>query len=90
MNHYLIVFDRSESRLLSIEECSSSSEAMRARFRAESVHRGDPRIEIVVLGARSKDALHVTHARYFEQIRDMAARAVGMVAQRQHVAAAGV
>ena len=47
MNHYLIVFDRSESRILRIDECASSSEAMRARFRAEELHRGHPEIEIV-------------------------------------------
>ncbi|WP_330473421.1 hypothetical protein [Terrabacter sp. C0L_2] len=88
MNHYLIVFDRSESRLLSLEECASSREAMKARFRAESLHRGHPEIEIVVLGARSKEALRTTHARYFEQMKDMAARAVGMMTQ-QRTAAAG-
>lgn len=88
MNHYLIVFDRTESRILRIEECTSSSEAMRARFRAEEMHRGHPEIEIVVLGARSKEALRTTHARYFEQMKDLAARAVGMMAKQQ-VAAAG-
>lgn len=88
MNHYLIVFDRSESRVLSIEECPSSSAAMQARFKAEALHRGNHEIEIVVLGAKSKDALRATHARYFEQMKDMAARTVGMLA-KQRTAAAG-
>lgn len=88
MNHYLLVFDRSESRLLRIEECPSSSAAMRARFKAEALHRGNPDIEVVVLGAKSKDALRSTHARYFEQMKDMAARTAGMLAS-QRAAAAG-
>lgn len=88
MNHYLIVFDRSEPRLLTLEECSSSREAMKARFRAESLHREHPEIEIVVLGARSKEALRITHARYFEQMKDMADRAVELMTQ-QRTAAAG-
>ena len=58
---------------------------MKARFRAESLHRGHP--QIVVLGARSKEALRATHGRYFEQMKDLGARAVGMMTQQRSAAA---
>ncbi len=72
MNHFLVVFNRARGELLLIEEYGTSREAMRARFQAEQQHRDDPDIEVVVLGAKTPDALRVTHARYFEGVRDLA------------------
>jgi hypothetical protein len=87
MNHYLIVFDRSEGRLLRFEQCSSSAQAMKARFRAERLHRDYPDIEIVVLGARSKDAVRATHARYFEGVGGLAKRGVARLKEQREASA---
>jgi hypothetical protein len=87
MNHYLIVFDRSEGRLLRFERCTSSADAMKARFEAERLHRRNPDIEIVVLGARSRDAVRLTHARYFDAVGDLAQRGVGLVYEQRSAAA---
>jgi hypothetical protein len=50
-----------------------SDEALRARFAAEDEFRGNPDIEIVVLGARSWQALERTHSRYFKNLDQLIA-----------------
>lgn len=87
MNHYLIVFDRSEGRLLRFDACPSSAHAMKERFRAERLHRDHPNIEIVVLGARSKDAVRATHARYFDGVGTLAARGVTRLNEQREASA---
>jgi spore cortex formation protein SpoVR/YcgB (stage V sporulation) len=66
VSHFLIVFDRASSRLLSEKRFNEHRKALEERFRAERMHRGNPDIEVVVLSAESKEALRLTHARYFE------------------------
>ncbi len=72
MNHYLMVFERVQGRVLRLERCDDAASAMRARFAAERLHRVDRNIEIVVLGAQSEAALRETHARYFEGAKELA------------------
>jgi hypothetical protein len=43
----------------------SGREAIRERFAQERLHRGNPDIEVVVLGSSSRDELLKTHSRYF-------------------------
>jgi len=84
VKHFLIIFDRSESRVLSLEAFEDPREAIRERFLAERRHRGNHDIEIVVLGAQSKAALKATHARYFEDFKQLARQA----AQRMQISQA--
>jgi hypothetical protein len=65
MLHYLIVYDRSIGRLVEVTEFDDSIEALKARFEWERLERGDPALEIVVLGAESRQDLELTHLRYF-------------------------
>lgn len=46
-------------------------EAIRERFTQERLHRGDPDIEVVVLGSASKDELMKTHSRYFRSATEI-------------------
>lgn len=72
MKHFLVVFDRQRGLVLREDEFDDSGEALKERFRTEKLHRGDPNIEVVVLGAASKEALRRTHARYFMTISELA------------------
>jgi hypothetical protein len=76
MIHFLLVFDRREGRVLSKQEFDVRSAAMAGRFEAERLHRDNPDIEVVVLGAQSADALKQTHARYFQDSRRMYQKAL--------------
>lgn len=40
-------------------------EAIRERFIQERLYRGDPDIEVIVLGSSSREELMKTHSRYF-------------------------
>ena len=51
MKHFMIVFDRLGGRVLREEEFTDAREAMSQRFAAEQLHRGNPDVEVVVLGA---------------------------------------
>jgi hypothetical protein len=75
MNHYLVVFDRSKGEVLRLQRYSDRDDALRARFTEEREHRGDPDIEVVVLGARSGESLRRTHGRYFKDFEQLAASA---------------
>ncbi|GGO27140.1 hypothetical protein GCM10010116_54470 [Microbispora rosea subsp. aerata] len=76
MNHYLLVYDRRHGRILHAQPYRNTRDALRGRFAAERQHLGNPDIEVVVLGARSWDALKHTHARYFKTVKDLAASAL--------------
>ncbi len=75
MNHYLVVFDRSKGTVLHHQRYRDPSKALEARFVAEREHRDEPAIEVVVLGARSWEALKRTHGRYFKSFDQLAASA---------------
>jgi hypothetical protein len=65
MTYYLLVFDRRRGQLVEdVQPFSDASEAMSARFHREAVLTS-PDIEVVVLGAASREALENTHSRYF-------------------------
>lgn len=77
MKHYLVVFNRRSGSIVRFSEFAQANEALTARFDAESEFFDDADIEVVVLGASSKDALRRTHARYFQGAREMAGSALG-------------
>ncbi len=76
MNHYLMVFDRSKGEILRLHRYNDRNAALRARFAEEQGHRGEPDIEVVVLGAVSGASLRRTHGRYFKNFDELAAGAV--------------
>ena len=72
VSHFLLVFDRANSHLLSETHFDDHRKALEERFRAERMHRDNPDIEVVVLSAESKEALRLTHARYFQTVSSLA------------------
>lgn len=75
MTYTLLVYNRSEGRLLSERAFTQRASALAARFEAEREHPGE-NIEVVVLGARSRDDLMRTHSRYFLSLGQLADQAV--------------
>jgi spore cortex formation protein SpoVR/YcgB (stage V sporulation) len=88
VSHFLLVFDRAHSHLISEQRFDDHRQALEERFRAERMHRANPDIEVVVLSAESKDALRLTHARYFQSVSLLAsvkkATTSTAVRQREH------
>lgn len=71
MRYFLLVYDRSKGVLLSEEEFESEDRALDERFEVEKRIPDD--VEVVVLGAESREALRKTHSRYFTSLRDLLA-----------------
>ncbi|HWL35446.1 MAG TPA: hypothetical protein VNQ77_04570 [Frankiaceae bacterium] len=71
MQHFLLVYDRRAGKILREDVFDDGKVALTERFRVERLHRGDPNIEVVVLGAASRQALYRTHARYFLTLREL-------------------
>ena len=74
MAHFLLVYNRAAGKLLRKQTFDDSAAALRARFEAESEFRQQPDVEIVALSAASEDDLRRTHARYFLNLGELAAR----------------
>lgn len=79
MKHFLVVYNRREGHIVRHHGYHGSSSALAARFEAEREFRGQPDIEVVVLGAESWEALPRTHARYFKDVPELAEAALGQV-----------
>ena len=75
MRNFLVVFNR-RTGANTVREfpADHGREAIRERFVLERQHRGDPDIEVVVLGSGSREELEKTHSRYFRS-GDVPARA---------------
>ncbi|HSC46855.1 MAG TPA: hypothetical protein VLG68_02070 [Gammaproteobacteria bacterium] len=72
MQHYLLIYNRHEGRIIRQLEFTDATRALAARFAAEREFREAADIEIVVLGAESLAALGQTHARYFKSVQQLA------------------
>jgi hypothetical protein len=83
------VFDRSEGRLCSLTEYATPPEALQARFDAEKRHRRHPVIEVVVLTAPTEAHLRRTHARYFQNVGQMASNGLNRVNELRRAAGQG-
>ena len=72
MRSFLIVYNR-RTGANDVREFAvgHGREAIHARFEQERLHRGDPDIEVVVIGSRSRDELEKTHSRYFRSAREL-------------------
>lgn len=67
---FLITFDHDARKQVSLEEFRNSAQALRAYSEREEQYRDNPRVEVVLLGADSIDAIKVTHSNYFEDTAD--------------------
>jgi len=76
MRNFLVVYNRRTGEN-AVQEfpAGSGREAIRERFVQERAHRGDPDIEVVVLGSDSREELEKTHSRYFRTAREILERA---------------
>ncbi len=74
MQHFLVVFDRRQGRVLREEPFDDANEALKERFRTEKLNRSNADIEVVVLSAESPEALRRTHARYFMSLSELVDR----------------
>ena len=74
MNDILNVYERSTGVLQELQEFGADEQAaLSERFRREFSTRDRAGIEIVVLGAESRQDLQRTHSRYFKTPRELAA-----------------
>jgi len=76
---FLIEYNRSEGRIVTFRDFDDSQrrEAEDSRLEIElDLKRKGLDHEVVLLEAASKDALHVTHERYFADLRQMLESAV--------------
>jgi hypothetical protein len=72
MRNFLVVYNRrtGSSTVREFPE-GHGREAISERFMQERLHRGDPDIEVVVLGSASKAELLKTHSRYFQSATEI-------------------
>lgn len=63
---FLIAFDHDSGKQISLEEFNDTAQAVKAYGEREEQYRNRPRVEVVLLGADSIDAIKVTHSNYFE------------------------
>ncbi len=52
------------------EEFRNTAQALKAYSECEEQYRDNPRVEVVLLGADSIEAIRVTHSNYFEETAD--------------------
>lgn len=69
-----MVYRRSTGELLACEDCGADLDGVALRRSATEMERkDDPDVEVVVLSARSREALMRTHSRYFKGVRELTA-----------------
>ena len=67
---FLIVYDHDTRKQTSLEEFRNTAPALKAYSEREEQYRDNPRVEVVLLGADSIEAIKVTHSNYFEDTAD--------------------
>lgn len=74
MTQFLIVYDQTEGKVLSLTEFEDSERgrALEERFELERRYHDQPHIEVVALGADSRADLETTHGRYFKTVAQLA------------------
>lgn len=66
IKHFLLVYDRDEDVQLSAEEFDDGAEAVAAYTAIErKIRKGTRRIEAVLVGGESLEAVKVTHSTWF-------------------------
>ena len=67
---FLIVFDHDARKQISLDTFPNTAAALKAYGEREEQYRDNPRVEVVLLGADSIEAIRVTHSNYFEDTAD--------------------
>ena len=67
---FLIVSDHDARKQISLEEFRNTAQAVEAYNEREEQYRDNRRLEVVLLGADSIEAIKVTHSNYFEDTAD--------------------
>ncbi|MCY3861107.1 MAG: hypothetical protein OXG67_03950 [bacterium] len=67
---FLIAFDHDARKRISLKEFRNTAQALKAYSEREEQYRDNPRVEVVLLGAESIDAIKVTHSNYFDDTAD--------------------
>jgi hypothetical protein len=77
MRYFLLIYNQKTGEVQTEEFPRSAGRlALDRRFELEDEYQNDPAIEVVLLGAASRDDLLKTHARYFKTPRELVAHAV--------------
>ncbi len=63
--HFLLVFDHATQQLVVRRDFDNAGEAADAYTELEHAHRGEPNLEIVLIGADSIETIQKTHGNYF-------------------------
>ena len=67
---FLIVYDHDSRKQISLEEFRDTARALKAYSEREEQYRDNHRMEVVLLGADSIEAIKVTHSNYFQDTAD--------------------
>ncbi|MGH9127628.1 MAG: hypothetical protein ACRDY2_01360 [Acidimicrobiales bacterium] len=73
MRYFLLVYDRRHGEIVEEGRFDDEAEALKQRFELEERHGFASGLEVVVLGAEPREALEVTHARYFKSLGELLA-----------------
>ncbi len=75
MAYFLLAYDQSTGELLELKEFREKDRqvAEKERFQRELEGVGERSIEVVLLGAESRESLERTHGRYFKSVSELAA-----------------
>lgn len=66
VQHFLLIFDHKQARLLDVAEFGSNSELASLKYReAELSYQDERDIDIVLVGSDSLETVKLTHANYF-------------------------
>ena len=75
MTYFLLAYDQRTGELLDLKEFAEKDwqVAEKERFQRELEGVGEGSIEVVLLGAESRESLERTHGRYFKSVSELAA-----------------
>ena len=74
MTQFLIVYDQAAGKVLELTEFPDAdrARALDERFELERRYQDRPHIEVVALGANTREDLEATHGRYFKTVAQLA------------------
>jgi putative NADH-flavin reductase len=74
VKYFLLTYDRQRRKIVTYAEFpfEQRNRALAARASLVQLHRENPNLEIVLLGANAFDDLKKTHSRYFKTVDQLA------------------
>ncbi|MGH9132059.1 MAG: hypothetical protein ACRDWV_10425 [Acidimicrobiales bacterium] len=76
MRYFLLVYDRRRGQIVEESDFEHEPDALKERFAVEERLGFSSGLEVVVLGAESREALRLTHARYFQSADELLAAGI--------------